>query len=309
MADKGLSENFSNYSTVTSVRKVYKLRNDVDEESGEVEPCCANVTQNHTYHWEVRGYRSLHKDDVAEPVREEFCYHASYVVLATGTFDIPNRLGSPGEHLPFVYHTLSEFERAIKEKQLGSDSDPVVVIGAGLTAADAVIMARRNNIPVEHVFRRSATDTNLVFKKLPPMMYPEYHKIHSMMKGHDESYDLYRQHARHRVVEFKDNHKVIVEGDGREHVIHCSAVVILIGSRPDLSFMPAEGRNLGIVRKCAIDCRHNPIEIDPFSYQCLQEPGLFAIGPLIGDNFVRFIRGGALGVTNYLWRRRAADKF
>ena len=82
--------------------------------------------------------------------------------------------------------------------------------------------------------------------------------------------------------------------------IDVSLTVVMIGSRPDLTFLNNEGRDLGVVPKWPIDSKHNPVDVDPFSYQCTHEPGLFAMGPLMGDNFVRFGIGGALGITNHL---------
>lgn len=40
------------------------------------------------------------------------------------------------------------------------------------------------------------------------------------------------------------------------------------------------------------------MEVDVFTYEVENAPrkGLYAVGPLAGDNFVRFILGGAYGV-------------
>jgi len=53
-----------------------------------------------------------------------------------------------------------------------------------------------------------------------------------------------------------------------------------------------------------IDSSANPVQIDVFSYECIKESNLFAMGPLVGDNFVRYLRGGALGITNSIWSRK-----
>jgi len=50
--------------------------------------------------------------------------------------------------------------------------------------------------------------------------------------------------------------------------------------------------------------RTNPVEVDVFTHQTTAVPGLFAMGPLIGDNFVRFIQGGALAMTNFAQQQR-----
>lgn len=48
---------------------------------------------------------------------------------------------------------------------------PVLVVGAGLSAADAILMARSKGLPVVHAFR-SVHQT-----QLPAVMYPEYHEV------------------------------------------------------------------------------------------------------------------------------------
>ena len=311
--EKNIAQNFYDYHTVTSIQKVYGNKKRIDSESGEAEPCCSNM-KNHPFCWEVRGYRVTGDhddipDDDLDLSREEFCISALNVVLATGTYDIPNKLGVSGESLPCVSHSLHEFESVINNKlTLTSDPvtltpDPVLIVGAGLSAADAVLMALDNEIPVIHVFRRGANDSSLVLKKLPPNMYPEYHRVHSLMKGTASS-PLYKPIAKQEVAEILEDQKVLLtpskKGCTEMSSVEVSHVVILIGARPDLSFLPLGGRDLGVIRKFPIESKHNPINIDPYTYQSVHEPGLFAMGPLIGDNFVRFCLGGALGITNYL---------
>jgi hypothetical protein len=47
-------------------------------------------------------------------------------------------------------------------------------VGAGLSAADAVLAARFRSLPIMHVFRKKA---GTLGKQLPENMYPEYHKV------------------------------------------------------------------------------------------------------------------------------------
>lgn len=47
-----------------------------------------------------------------------------------------------------------------------------------------------------------------------------------------------------------------------------------------------------------VDVKNNPIAVNKFSNELLQKSGIYAIGPLVGDNFVRFIAGGALCITS-----------
>jgi thioredoxin reductase len=197
---------------------------------------------------------------------------------------------------------------------LTASEEPVLIVGAGLSAADAVLLCSALGIPVLHVFRRDGDDPNIALKKLPPKLYPEYHKVHQMMKdggsgrnGDDGSGGNYQAYPQHCVKEFKEDGKVLLshtKGKRGDIVVQVARAVILIGSRPDLSFLPDEGMNLGVVPGMHIDPKHNPIDVDPFTYQCVRAPGLFAMGPPAGDTFVRFLRGGALAITAHLWNKR-----
>lgn len=54
-----------------------------------------------------------------------------------------------------------------------------------------------------------------------------------------------------------------------------------------------------------IDCKNNPIAVDKYTYEVLNmNRNLFAMGPLAGDNFVRFIPGGALAITAALHQNK-----
>ena len=81
------------------------------------------------------------------------------------------------QDLPFVLHSLKELEAKITNGELSSDSEPVIIVGAGLSAADAIIAANEHQLKVLHIFRREAQDRNLIFKNLPPKLYPEYHQV------------------------------------------------------------------------------------------------------------------------------------
>ncbi|GFR83399.1 oxidative stress-induced growth inhibitor 2 [Elysia marginata] len=335
---QGLAKNFKDFHTVTSVQQVYHLRNIVDSESGEVEPCCGNVRRNHPHCWEVRGYSS-HSNSPQETLRnaesgeevinqQRFCYVAPHVVLAVGTYDIPNRLGVEGESLSCVVHSLGAFEEALLNLKLElsggssclSSPDPVLVVGAGLSAADAILTAMDAGVPVIHVFRRAPTNASLVFSKLPRAMYPEYHRVHRLMKGEEHS-PLYTPMPKQTLMEVRDKAVLIGSASANDGAnkfkssststsltwVDISLVAIMVGSRSDLGFLPREGRNLGIVAKWPIDSKHNVIDVDPFTYQSNRRPQMFAMGPLVGDNFVRFGIGGALAIVNHLNKCRKKE--
>lgn len=301
--DMKLTNNFHNYTTVTSVERVLDVTHSIDSESGEQAPCCADHRGKHK--WEVRGHESS-IDENGEVETRPFCCRAPNVVLATGTYDLPNKLGVPGENMPYVLHSIPELEKRINDDGLYASADPLVIVGAGLSAADAILYAQTMNIPVVHIFRRDVEDPLVIYKKLPQLLYPEYHSVHQMMRDGDSDDGSYKSFPKHAIKEFLEDGNIIIRaiGSERDTIIQASCCLVLIGSRPDLSFLQNDGKQLGTVSGLGIACKHNPIDVDPFTFQSMHEPGLFALGPLIGDNFVRFLQGGCLGITSHLWRKR-----
>lgn len=313
----GLEQNFG-CGSVTSVQRVH-----LQNEGRSV--------------WEIQGVQK--RPPVEESVEEEredvelpFSVYAENVVLATGTHDIPARLGVEGEGLPFVSHSFWELEAAISAGKLNDMSDPVLVVGAGLTAADAVLATHHLSIPVYHAFRRSVADPGLIFNQLPKLLYPEYHKVHQMMTQQQHqpgdvlsslertpltslvetspnsyccSYPGYISLPKHRVLAIRPDRKCVLEGEGgRQTILQVSMVLVLIGAHPNLSFLPEEGRPLGLNPQEPITCRRNPLDVDPFTHESVQEPGLYAMGPLVGENFVRFLKGGALAIASDMARKQ-----
>lgn len=119
---------------------------------------------------------------------------------------------------------------------------PVMIVGAGLSAADAVSMCRSSGIPVIHVFRSRTVGLD---KQLPENVYPEYHEVHKMMKDPSKKYDLYTPLSEHTIADLypiptaTGSHKVTVQHlkTLETNEVEVSFCAILIGSRPDLRFL------------------------------------------------------------------------
>lgn len=300
VAAKDLIKYFKPYTTVTSVERIKQTRHHIDNESGE-EIAVPNENEAAPFLWEIRGFQLC----PSSKRRKEFCYRAQNVVVATGSYDAPNRLGVAGEESQYVLHSLSELENAIQSGRLNSTSDPIVVVGAGLSAADAILLARKHGISVVHAFHRAANDPHVYISKLPEQLYPEYREVHEMMKGKIDV-EWYRSCAKSSIVKFHPDGNVILRKEGQleKDVIHASYAVVLIGTRPQLSFLPNSGKALGMVPYAHIHPKHNPINVDPFTYQSNYERGLYAMGPLVGESFVRFLQGGSLGIASHLWKTK-----
>lgn len=289
---KGLSHNFVSSATVTAV------------EWGTPKPSSPGARDPSPL-FQVSGFVTA-EDQSQQP----FSLHARNVVLATGTSDSPARLGIPGEGLPFVHHDLSALEAATRAGTVSPSSDPVLIIGAGLSAADAVLYARHYGVPVIHAFRRPVDDPGLVFNQLPKMLYPEYHKVHQMMRERSilspSPYEGYRSLPEHQLLLLKEDRQAVFrDPQGLQKVFGVALVLLLIGSHPDLSFLPGAGADLAVDPDQPLSAKRNPVDVDPFTYQSIHQEGLYAMGPLAGDNFVRFVQGGALAVASSLLRKEA----
>uniref|UniRef100_A0A3B4T9P5 Oxidative stress induced growth inhibitor family member 2 n=1 Tax=Seriola dumerili TaxID=41447 RepID=A0A3B4T9P5_SERDU len=284
---KGLQKNFVDNTYVTSVQKL--CRGHEGEGGGAL--------------WEVRGYQQVQND-----THVPFSLFAENIVLATGASDSPIRLGVEGEDLPFVFHSISDLGLAVSRRKLDINSDPVLIVGAGLSAADAVLCACNSNIRVLHAFRKSVDDPDLIFKQLPKTLYPEYHKVYNMMcnmagNANVSLFPDYTSFPEHCVVSFQSDMKCLLQGKNSLKAFKISMVLVLIGTNPNLFFLKGQGQYLSQDPTKPISCKKNPIDIHPYTFECTKEPGLFAMGPLVGDNFVRFLKGGALGIASCLLKR------
>ncbi|XP_030766564.1 oxidative stress-induced growth inhibitor 2-like isoform X2 [Sitophilus oryzae] len=236
---------------------------------------------------------------------ETTTYSCKYVVLACGANDSPNRLEIfKGRTDPeCLVHDLRSLESKLDEALKATNIlDPVLIVGAGLSAADAVMAVRQRNVPVVHVFRGKSAEFN---KQLPENMYPEYHKVHQMMNDGGSTYPLYQAFPEHSLTDFEpgSNTVKLLSKTGQEVKLNISFAAVLIGSKPNLSFMQPEDLKLGIFKDRDIDSKTNPININLLTYEVAGHEGLFAIGPLVGDNFVRFLTGGAVAVGSELYKK------
>ncbi|XP_067932510.1 oxidative stress-induced growth inhibitor 1-like [Watersipora subatra] len=292
---KCLTSNFMNGCRVTAVEKVPVSPQLVNQDTGEVEAHDAD------HIWEVSVQRL--ENDV-NCIEDQFSVRAKSVVLATGTSDVPNMMGVPGENLDFVKHSVQGIYNSLAAAE-HDDSFPVLVIGAGLSAADAILSARKRDLHVIHVFRETPCgNPTQMLKKLPKAIYPEYVHMYELMCG-DIQTDWYKSYAQYRVNSFLENHQVILENEeGEREILEISLALVQIGSGPDLSFMPSQGTTLGLLKGHKIDLKHNLLDVDPFSYESQVEKGLYAMGPLVGDNFVRFLKGGAIAIAQDIQRKK-----
>lgn len=125
-----------------------------------------------------------------------------------------------------------------------------------------------------------------------------------MMQDGGSTYPLYRALPECSLSKLDDSGRTvgIITKDGEELKYNISFVAILIGARPDLTFLPSNF-NLGVKKSLPVDNKTNNVAIDKLTHSVDGLDGLYAMGPLAGDNFVRFIPGGALAILSDLYKK------
>ncbi|MBB6732989.1 YpdA family putative bacillithiol disulfide reductase [Cohnella zeiphila] len=151
---------------------------------------------------------------------------AGAVVVATGYFDHPNRIGIPGEELPHVSHFFREAHPYAGTK--------VVIIGGSNSAVDAALELVHVGARVTIVYRGESVSDNV-----KPWVRPLL--LSSVSKGR---IDLL---TRSRVVEIEYG-RVIVRSEEQEpagepilRTVEADFVLALTGFRPDRGFLRAMG--------------------------------------------------------------------
>lgn len=181
-------------------------------------------------------------------------YHARSAVVATGYYDTPNPLEVPGETLPHVTHYYRD--------PLPYFDQDVLVVGGRNSAVEAALDLYRHGARVTVVHRDPVLSRGVKYWILPDFEN----------RVADGSIRLL---PNTRVTEFRPG-VTELESAGDRWTMKTGFAFILIGYRPDLSFL----RSLGI----AIDPETLAPVHDPVTMET-NVPGLFVAGGLVGGKF------------------------
>lgn len=248
--------------------------------------------------------------------------HAKALVLATGTYEQPHRLGIPGEALSFVRH------RPAAAAGEGS-SGPLLVVGAGLSAADAILAALRSpgGGGVVHVFRGDPRQTRIwrMFGGSGAGGMYEEEALLARLMVRDENMQGYTP-VEGELIRVAPDGGCTVRSSGVERLFSVARVAILIGAQPLYDWLPESVRVLHeepLPRRAKLDGKPSShprfLEVDPVTGEVLRAGSegpaapagapLFSVGPARGDNFIRFVVGDAVAVASALRARlaQAAD--
>jgi thioredoxin reductase (NADPH) len=176
--------------------------------------------------------------------------HARTVVIATGAYDVVNRLGIPGEDLPHASHYYSEPHAFFRKD--------VVVVGGKNSAAEAALDLFRNGARVTLVHRRAALGDSIKYWVKPD--------IENRIK---EGSIAVRFET--TVAEIRPDAVVVVRGAAQEE-IPADAAFLLTGYRSDTALLQASGVEID-----KATC--GPI-FDAETYET-NVPGLFVAGAVV----------------------------
>ncbi|HZP31712.1 MAG TPA: YpdA family putative bacillithiol disulfide reductase [Candidatus Acidoferrales bacterium] len=181
----------------------------------------------------------------------EHTYESRKLIVATGYYDLPNRLGIPGEDLPHVSHYYTEPHPFWRKD--------VVVIGGKNSAAEAALDLYRSGARVTLVHRRAELGSTIKYWVRPD--------IENRIKA-GQVQALFET----RVAEI-DPEFVHVVGPGGEKNLRAVQVFALTGYHPDFAFI----RQLGV----KLDPQTNKPAIDPRTLES-NVPGIYLAGVVIG---------------------------
>jgi len=190
-------------------------------------------------------------------------FTAKKIVVATGYYDLPNRLGIPGEDLPHVSHYYTEPHPFWHRN--------VIVIGGKNSAAEAALDLYRNGAKVTLVHRRAALGSTIKYWVRPD--------IENRIKA-GQVRALFETEVK-RIEEGR----VLISNHTDEGSLPADQVFALTGYHPDFEFL----KSLGIT----LDPATNKPSMDPVTHES-NVPGIFLAGVVIGGNHTSeiFIENG-----------------
>ncbi len=190
-------------------------------------------------------------------------YSARKVVLATGYYDLPNRLGIPGEELDKVAHYY-------REAHPYYDCD-VAVIGGKNSAAEAALDLYRHGARVTLIHRGAALSNSIKYWVKPDLE-------NRIKKGEIQ--------ARFQTVVKEIRPDCLrVSGPGGEEWLKNDSVLALIGYHPDFDQMAGVGVHL--------DPQSGRPRVNPETFET-DVPGIYLAGVLVAGTHTSeiFIENG-----------------
>jgi len=213
------------------------------------------------YHVETRLYERIARvegGDGAFTVRAHDAsgapreYRAAKIIIATGYYDLPNRLGIPGEDLPHVSHYFAEAHPFWQQD--------VVVIGGKNSAAEAALDLFRAGARVTLVVRAGEMGKGLKYWVKPD--------IENRISA-GEIRALFRS----SITRIEPHQVWVSNGSAEERAVPATQVFAMTGYHPDFDFLERQGIRL--------DPKTRKPECDPDTLES-NVPGIYLAGVVVG---------------------------
>lgn len=249
--------------------------------------------------------------------------HCKRLVLASGIF---SEMLPPGPILLPLLQTQS------------TPTAPLLVIGSGFSAADAIISASPDQ-KILHVFKWSPEDRPSPLRSCHQQAYPEYAGVYRLMKRAALAADpasktqrpRYRRGTSTQFLEGR-NWDEIYEGvsnveitvvkvqdglaevafrrvDGSTFSRSVRGLVYAAGRRGTLKYLDRQLRSEVLGHDGVDDMAVSGQTLRAKAIEDLEvAPGVYIIGSLTGDSLVRFAYGGCVVTASHLIGRRDSDK-
>jgi len=189
-------------------------------------------------------------------------WHALTVVLATGAYDVPNRMDIPGEELPHVSHYYSQPHPFFRKK--------VVIVGGKNSAVEAALDLYRSGSLPTIVHRRSALGEGIKYWVKPDI---ENRIKEGSVQAHFDA----------RVVEIRPT-TVVIEQKGETRELEADAVFLLTGYGADTTLLRGAGVDIH-----ADTCGPS---FDPETFET-NVPGLYTVGAMVAG-----VQSGKIFIEN-----------
>jgi thioredoxin reductase (NADPH) len=161
-------------------------------------------------------------DDSYQVTTEKQAYKAKYIVIATGFYDLPNKLNVPGEDLPKVSHYYKDPHFYASQK--------LAVIGASNSAVDAALECWRKGAEVTMIIRGPEVGHRVKYWVRPDI-------VNRIEEGSIKAF------YNTSVTEIKEGELILKTPEGIT-VLPNDFVLALTGYQPNFEFLEAIGIRL-----------------------------------------------------------------
>lgn len=181
-------------------------------------------------HWKlnIHLFESVEKiqneDDFFSVVTNRSVYQAMNVIIATGFYDIPNYMNTPGESLAKVHHYYRDPHIYFGQK--------IIVVGAANSAVDVAMETWRKGAEVTMVIKDEQIRDSVKYWIRPDIE-------NRIKEGSIKAY------FNARLLEIKENEVVIKDRNGNVFNLPNDFVLAMTGYLPDFEFLQSIGIKIG----------------------------------------------------------------